>query len=104
MARPAVADMWIDPILKAIRMRSTQKGSDMLGSAVGPRRISSGLSQWVMSHGKPYSIEIFREVYQTDWTVEVIDAIGKEIVWTSNTHDDAAALIGAIAQIRRLYS
>lgn len=64
--------------------------------------ITSGLSQWVVCDGTPYSVEIFRANSLEDWTVVVIDAIDKTTIWRHTEADDAIALMGAIAQVHSL--
>ena len=65
-------------------------------------KFTSGLSQWVVCDGTPFSIEISRESLDDDWTVVVIDAINKTTVWRNIEHDDAIALLGAIGHIHSL--
>ena len=62
----------------------------------------SGLSQRVVCRGIPYSIEILHRKGQEDWTVEVIDTVGKKSVWKNTARDDAFALVDAITHIHGL--
>lgn len=59
----------------------------------------SGLSQWVVCGGTPYSIEIFKTDATPGWRVDAIDAVAREVVWTGTAPDDATALLQAITQI-----
>jgi len=64
-----------------------------------PLEIVSGLSQWVVFAGTPYSIEISRDDPEHDWTVLVIDAEAKSIVWQHTASDDVIGLMAAISYI-----
>ncbi len=61
--------------------------------------ISSGLSQWVVCNGLPYSVEIYRLVDDDLWTLQIIDAHKRNTLWENQLADDAFAFIEAVTVI-----
>jgi hypothetical protein len=56
-----------------------------------PDTVHSGKSQQVVVDGLPFSIEIYRLVSDTTWTLEVVDSEGTSNVWDDQfrSHKDA---------------
>ena len=61
--------------------------------------ISSGLSQWVVRDGVPYSVEIYQLQGDAFWTLQIIEAQERKTLWENQLSDEVLAFVEAVSVI-----